>query len=252
MKTKIMIAVAALVLMTASLAQAGWIIHEDGMGGNKMVIYIQKNMIYNDSEAMSSLIDLDKGWIYMINKARKIYWGGPLDAFEEEMMAAIDKQIDEQMKDMPADQRKAMKERMKDGMSGAAGAAKDIEVVKTGKSEQVAGRICDQYAIKTEGQVSEEHWIATSIKIGKEIDLKKMQEQMAKLKMGSGPGGLASAEPVLALWEKGYPLKKVYFMMGQKMVSQAVKVEQKSIPAKTFKIPSSFKKSEVMAVMAQQ
>ncbi len=251
MKVRVLIVLAALVLIASSPARAGWIIHEDGLDGNTLVLYIQKNKILNDSPSMSSLVDLDKGWIYMINKARKIYWGGPLEIFEQEMMAAIDKQIDEQMKDMPADQRKAMKERMKAGMAGSDNPLGEIEVIKTGESAQVAGHKCEQYAIKVRGEVSEEHWIAPSVEIAREIDLKKMSKQMAKLKMGSGPGGLATAGPVLALWEKGYPLKKVYLMMGQKMVSQAVKVEQKSIPAKTFEVPSSFRKAEVMEVMAQ-
>lgn len=251
MKTRIIFILTAVFMMIASVSQAGWVIHEDSMGGHKMVVYLQKNRIYNDTKAMSTLIDLDKGWIYLINKSNRVYWGGPFDIFEEEMLAAMDKQVDEQMKDLPADQRKAMKERMKQSMMGLAGSKEKIEVVKTGKSAKIAGHSCDQYTVKAGGEIREEHWIATSIRISREIDPDKLRQQMSKLKMGAGPGGFASAEPVLALWEKGYPLKKVYYMMGQKMVSQASKTEQRSIPAKIFQVPASFKKVPVMEVMTK-
>ena len=251
MKARLLIASALLVLLASSPALAGWVIHEEGLDGNNLVVYIQKNRIMNDGPGISTLVDLDKGWIYLVNKTRKIYWGGPLETFEQEMMAALDKQIDEQMKDLPAEQRQAMKDRMRAGIQGQGPQVKEIEVVGTGQSAQVAGHKCEQYEVKVQGQVSEEHWIAPSVRITEEIDLDKMKRQLAKLKMGNGPGGLGTAEPVLALWEKGYPLKKVYLMMGQKMASQATKVERKSIPDKTFEVPASFVQAGVAEVMAQ-
>ncbi len=249
MKAKFFFLLAAALAAFSAPAQAGWVIHEDTVGGNQMVVYIQKNKIFNDTDKMSSLVDLDKGWIHMINKVGKSYWGGPFETFEQEMMAALDKQIDEQMKDMPEDQRQAMKERMKQGMAGPADSGLKIEVVKTGKTAQVAGHDCQEYQVKAGGEVREEHWIAPDIKISQEIDLDKMHQQLSQLKMGAGPGGLASAKEVLGLWGKGYPLKKVYRMMGQEMISQVRKVERKEIPAKVFEIPASFKKVPVAELM---
>ena len=151
MKAKFFFLLAAALAAFSAPAQAGWVIHEDTVGGNQMVVYIQKNKIFNDTDKMSSLVDLDKGWIHMINKVGKSYWGGPFETFEQEMMAALDKQIDEQMKDMPEDQRQAMKERMKQGMAGPADSGLKIEVVKTGKTAQVAGHDCQEYQVKAGG-----------------------------------------------------------------------------------------------------
>lgn len=239
-----------LLLLVPAPAPAGWIIHEKGLDGAPLVIYLQKNKILNDNPAISTLVDLDQGRISLVNKPRKIYWTGALEEFEQEMMAAIDRQVDQQMKDLPAEQRQAMKDRLKAGLQGRESGVREIEVVRTGKAGQVAGRECEQYEVKVKGQVSEEHWIAPSVNVAREIDLDKMRNQLAKLKMTGGPGGLGTAGPVLDLWAKGYPLKKVYLMMGQRMVTQAVKVEQKDIPDKTFLVPDSFLKSEVMEVLA--
>ena len=249
MKTRLILLMAAVLAVLAAPAQAGLVIHEDTMGGNQMVIYIQDNKLFNDSNQMASLVDLDKGWIYMINKAEKKYWGGPMENFEKEMMAAMDKRIDEQMKDMPEDQRKAMKERIKQNMTGLAGEGIKVEVVETGKSDKVAGYDCREFQVKAGGEVRESHWIASGVKISDEVDLGKMRTQLGKLKMGAGPGGLASAKEVLDLWEKGYPLKKVYRMMGQEMISQVKKVEKKKLDPKFFEIPSSFQQVPVAEVM---
>ena len=251
MKVRVLFVLTAILMMIPSASQAGWVIHEDSMGGSKRVVYLQKNKIYNDAKDISSLIDLDRGWIHLMNKSNKSYWGGSFELFEKEMLAAIDKQIDEQMKDLPADQRKAMKERMRQGLMGLAGGKGKIEVVRTGKTARITGRDCDQYAVKVGGEVREEHWIAPSIRISREIDPEKLQKQMSKLKMGTGLGGFTLAEPVSALWKKGYPLKKVYYVIGQRMVTRAVKAEQKSIPAKIFQVPASFRKVPVMEVISK-
>jgi len=234
-----------IMVVVASGAWAGWVIHSDGgpmMG--PMTTYLQKSMMRQEMGQLVTIVDVNKEWIYYLNTVKKTYWGGPVSEMKNAGQTQAQEMIEEMLEGLPEEQQEAMREAMEqEGQTGAeTGPPVEVEVKKTGEKAVIAGHTCRRYNIYSGGQLAMELWLAKSVTVDKEVDVKKMVRMMAQLSEGgAGPSPLASPE-VQALWEEGYPLRQVSHFMGQPSTIEAREVEEKSIPSEMFKAPADYQK----------
>jgi len=232
---------------------AGWEIHFGGGGMmSPTAVYIQKNMMRQDMGQLVTIMDINKEWIYYLNPARKTYWSGPVSQMHKTGQDEAQTAIEKMLKDLPPAQRELMKKAMEQQ-----GPSRDeikprvnSDVKKTNRTDIIAGHKSQQYEIYTNGELFMELWVAKSVPIAKEMDIKKLIKMMAQMSQ-SGPGENPMSSPkVQALWKEGYPLRQITHFMGRPNTSEATKVKQKPIPSSLFKVPEDYRKvGGVMEVM---
>lgn len=240
-------------------AWAGWII-EQVAEGTDSIIYIQDNKMCNESGMdVTSIFDVDKGMIYFIVPEKKMYAEARPEEMakqSDDMMGDMMKQMEQQLKDMPEQQKKMIMEQMKSQMTAQKQQKADpkpapkIKVIKTSVKEKIAGYSTRKYQIMADGKLVQESWIADDIKIGKEMDLDKMEEMMSKMDMGGEQMSYRTDKAVLDLMRKGYPLKESY--PGMNMTTTTKKVTKTKISSDKFKVPAGYRKGTFSEVMLGQ
>jgi len=171
----------------------------------------------------------------------------------EEAMKKMQESVDK----MPPEQRKVVEQTMKTQMEQLKQASKDcpepppVEVRKTDQRETVAGYSAVRYDVLTNGKPQSELWVAKDIPMGKDLDVKKLEQfstQMAKLAActSQGQGNLFHSDPIWKIANEGYPVR-IHSSDGRTV--EVTKAESKAIPATEFQPPADFTKKTLQEVM---
>ena len=140
--------------------------------------------------------------------------------------------LEEQMKNMPAEQRKQM-EKMMGGM-GLGGKNAKIDVKKTGETKTICGYSCVKYVINESGKEVGIIWTTTGVSgiSGLEKDMKEFSQRMA--------AQMPKAKEMMEAFKKieGFQLETT--ISG--ITTAVTKIEKKSISAGEFEIPAGYKK----------
>lgn len=196
-------------------------------GAGKATQYFSaKFQRHNDeSNRVDSLVDYDKGTMYMIDhKGKKVQ----KVTFEE--LAEMVEKMNQQMGGMMG----AM-------MGSMFGNADNAKVEDMG-AEVVAGRTCAKYRI-TVGKLVQEVSADPSLKLPADPATLAKATKLQTLLKGMGP----AAKVMTKLGEelakiKGVHLKtKVSGFMGQEVVQEATEVKQGPLPASVFSLPGDYK-----------
>lgn len=235
-----------LLFLVAASAQAGWVIHEK-QGPNQSVLYIQDNHMRTDAAGKIILMDLDKQELFFVDPARKAYWGGKVAEFKKFMektmgqMKQMLSQMKEAMKQMPPEQRKAMMEMMKQNMPSKQPPPR-VSVRKTGQTGKVAGYKVRKYEVVVNGKLREEQWVASGVDVADELDPDKLAEFVEAMSVASPEDAYHSSPEVMALFKKGYPLKRKTLTPNGAHVTVATKVAEKSLSSNLFQLPKGYRK----------
>jgi hypothetical protein len=108
-------AVLIALLAVAPAAEAGWLI-VDQDGNQTMLSCGRLKVAPKQSEGASMVLDVARARMLVADSSRKVYWDGTVEEYCQSvqgMMAGLEKQLAEQLKDLPPAQREQMKEMMK-------------------------------------------------------------------------------------------------------------------------------------------
>jgi hypothetical protein len=255
MKPRIPI-ILVILLIGVLQANAGWIVKmtstaPDGSKDTE-VFYIENNKWKVDSRDTGSFIfDLDKGVMMIVDhQSRTVYSGDPSEITGMRNEAV--KQMEEQMKNMPAEQREMIKKMMEQqmGQQPASGKGLDVEVRKTAEKSIVAGFAVLKYEIRVGGQHRENVWLTSKISLADEVDIAKLQKFMESMSAGGmGEADYEDSPEYFNLYRQGFPLKTETIMPGGNVVSEAYEVEEKKIAPKEFNGPSDYKRKPLTELM---
>jgi len=252
MKLRISLLTLAMVLL-ASSAWAGWVMHQQTAGGASTV-YLQNNMMRAGMGAHGMIYDLNQGTVTMLSPGRKIYWTGRPQELKQQMDQALDSRMEQALKNVPPEQRARMRAMMSQrmGRGGPGGPnrqrpAPRVEVKATGDYKQIAGYKARKYQVYVNGRLRQDMWMADLPGFGKELDMDKMMELVHSMRppaMGRAPSlGWRVSPPMLELWKKGMPLKIVEYRRGASQeVMEVTKVENKSLDKGLFLPPAGYKR----------
>ncbi len=254
MRLKTTIMVLIMLLMTSG-AYAGWVFIEDSESENQTT-YVQDNKMKLINPDQIIIFDVAKNLVCFANPKQKTFWKGTPSELAKEgngIVNNMEKMLDEQFSAIPAEARQAMAQAVKDQIKTSSNAK--AEVRDSGQSEKVAGYNARKYEMRINGQTAQHQWITTEIQMGKDFDVKRFGEMLKSFTSGFGMAGdrAALASPqVMALLEKGWPLRIVDYQGGSEhIISDVVKVEKKSLTPATFDIPKDYRKVSVMEIFAQ-
>lgn len=199
-------------------------------------------MVQSGKEQTISIIRLDKEVMWQLNPPKKTYSEMTFAQMENvarkaggKMDAAMAK-MQEQMKDMPEEQRKMVEKMMGDRMPGAgAQNSAAAQVTNTGEHKTISGFSTTKYTVQQGDQNVMTLWVTKDIKGFEELrdDWQSFSRRMAAM----APQGRGMADAYKNI--DGFPIQTE---MGNLMTTTVTKVERRSTPASEFEIPSGYAK----------
>jgi hypothetical protein len=270
-------------LVMATPAWAGWVIDEVIRGSDdkhQQRMFLQSNRLKTvtlegNRVVQAVVMDLEAQTITQIDYAERAYTTGTAKEYAEMMrqglqamgdmggqMQAQLKEMEEQLKQLPPEQRRQVEALMKSAQQGAQKSAKTplrpedcvpdkVEIKRTGKNLTVAGYESTSYQIFSNGKLDSEVWIAPGITAVREIDpakLERMVTEMVKALPQCPPRGqMFGADPVWKLMKDGYPVRSVEKDGGT--VVEVVKAESRFLAAGEFQPPAGFARKSLKEMM---
>ena len=280
-----MLVVALGVLAEATPACAGWVIDEVVRGGGddkqRQRLYLQSNRLktvsFDGNRVTEAIVmDLDAQTIMQIDYKDRTYMTATAKEYAETMREGFKamgdtmggqlqsqmKEMEEQLKQLPPEQRRQLEAMMRQAQQGAQKQAQpalkpedcrpeNVEVKRTGKNMTVAGYDASGYQIFNNGTLDSEVWIAPAITAVREIDPQKLErlvrEMMKALPQCPPRGQMFGVDPVWKLMKDGYPVRSVEKDGGS--VTEVVKAESRSLGAGEFQPPSGFARKTLKEMM---
>ena len=262
-------------LCFSSSVRAGWIIEqviysvatsskESSKQKIKSKFYFSKNRVKSLQGNSEIIINYNRNQIFIVDSGRKLYWGSTIDEYISEIARSVAqsrKKLEESLKNMPPEQRKAIEEEMKKQGLRLPGEAKQsdmkvqVRIEKTPDKQNVAGYDATKYKIYTDGVVYQEIWVSDEVSVYKHIDMKKMNDFQNRVNetlsslYTSGGGGLESSLEYQKLLEKGYPLKTVQVVGQNKGIIEVVNAKETEIGNSEFEVMKGFRKTTLEEVM---
>jgi hypothetical protein len=175
------------------------------------------------------------------HESRTVYSGNPSEM--SGMRDAAMAQMEEQLKQMPPEQREMVRKMMADRMKTESGAAVkvDVEIRRTKEKATVAGYSVEKFEVRVGGRHREDIWLTSRISLADELDIDKLRTFMESMAWGgTEETAYTQSGEYFELYMKGFPLKQSMIMPGGNVVSEAEKVEQKKIPDASFAVPADY------------
>ena len=229
MKFRVTAIVMVLMLILAGSAWAGWVIQET-MDGGETTLYFHNNQMKVEADGMVQLFNLKTQKLAMINPAVKCYWQGEVSEIKNSIQSAME----ESLKALPKEQREAARKMMQ-ANNPSVGENQNIQVHDTGKTETIAGYKAQKYEVMVNGELKEELWLAPKLNLSGEIDFEKLGNMMEAFSMDNMEDAYEFDPKVMALYKKGYPVKRVTHQGEGPMVELVVKAVKKSLSDSQFK-----------------
>ncbi len=272
---------AAGLLAWSGQACAGWVIDQVMKGGGpegRQQVVVQANRIKtvllgpDGQPAAAFILDLNAETITQVDyqdrhsvtatiREYAEMIRGAQQAMSEQMGQAM-KQMQEAVKDMPPEQRKAVEQMMRSQTPQAAPAPQEcrapkVEVQKTDQQATVAGYPATRYDVQSDGKPESEIWVTTSITAWRELDPKKLEQfttEMTKAMPRCGPAqgrpGLPMDDPSWKLLNEGYPVRTVILSGGGGTI-EVIKAETRTLPASEFQPPAGFARKTLQEAMGR-
>jgi hypothetical protein len=160
------------------------------------------------------------------------------------------KQMQEQLKNMPPEQRAQMEKMMGAHMPGMMSGKKDtFEVKDTGKSDSAEGRKCRVWNLLKNGVVSEELCVVPFSSLPGKEDFQKTFKEIADAFAGMASGLPGAGDSIKARSSiNGYPVRvRTFDDTGKPRGTETVltKWAEESLPKTTFEIPAGYAKKEL-------
>jgi hypothetical protein len=242
---------------------AGWVIDQIEKGrtdGSKQQITLQANQMKTallgaDGNPESAVImDLNSDRLTHVDYRKQSYMSATLTQYVQTIQEATKKAtsaMEEAMKNMPADKRKAM-EKMLGSRIPQAGSSPEtcperkIDIKRTGQQATIAGYPAVTYEVSVDGKTQTELWMTKEITAWKELDPQKLEHAMNELaKAVPRCGGFAGRQAGMGgdqawkLVREGYPVRTVD-LGGSGTTMEVVKADSRSVPASEFQPPPNF------------
>jgi Domain of unknown function (DUF4412) len=258
----------AIGLVGPMVASAGWVIEQIeyanlGSEGTRTLQYIAKNRLKTVGDGNTFIMDFTKNLFIAADQENRVYWSGTVDEYIQEVktfqQAANDLaqgQMEEAMKEMPPDQRRAMEELLQQMRSANTSqpskpTAKrpQVKIEQTAETMTIAGHKATKTMVYADGKPYQEMWLAKGLTMKADLDLKRLRSLQTKLTQAIMTDGssrqLVEEEPAYAqLLEQGYPVKIVE--LGEdgepESVAEVVRVDKRDIPEREFQVPEGYRR----------
>jgi hypothetical protein len=254
-----------------AVAWAGWVIEHIeyanlGAEGARTLQYIAKNRLKTVGDGNAFTIDFAKNLFIAAEQENRVYWSGTVEDYVQEVktfqQAANDlaqQQMEQAMKEMPADQRQAMQDLLQQSRRSSTSAPPQpaakrpqVTIEPTAETMTLAGHKATKILVYADGKPYQEVWLAKGLTLKGDLDLKRLRSLQAKLTqatMSAIPSRRAVEEDSAyqQLLDQGYPVKIVELGEGgePESVTEVVRIEKRDIPEREFHIPEGYRRIDL-------
>jgi hypothetical protein len=219
--------------------------------GGTQVLMVQDGKIRMNNAKNSGGVILNNSMFYVIDDTKKTYMEmdkATMKKTAEQAGAAV-KQMQEQMKNLPPEQRAQMEKMLGAHVPGMSGKKDTFEAVDTGKSDSAEGRKCHVWNLLKNGVLNEELCVVPFASLQGKEDFERTFKELS-----AGFEGMAKDFPGAGERFKartavnGYPVRvRTYDEAGKLRGTETVltKWAEESIPAATFEVPAGYKKKDL-------
>lgn len=216
--------------------------------GGAQVVMVQDGRIRMNNAGHGNGMILKDSVLYVIDDKRKTY--SELDKATmkqaSDQAGAAMKQMQEQLKNMPPEQRAQMEKMLGANMPGMSGKKDTYEVKDTGKSETSEGRKCRVWNLLKNGVVNEELCVVPFSSLPGKEDFEKSFKELAEAAIGMA-GNLPGAGDSIKARNSinGFPVRVRQFDdAGKPRGTETVLTKwlEESLPGSTFEIPAGYTK----------
>jgi len=216
--------------------------------GGPQVVMVQDGKVRMNNEHDGNGMILKNSVLYVIDNKRKTYTEIDKATMKQtiDQASAAMKEMEEQLKSMPPEQRAQM-EKMMGGMMPA---KKDVyEAKDTGKSETSEGRQCRVWNLLKNGKPSEELCVVPFASLPGKEDFEKAFKELAEA-TASMTAGLPGAGDSIKVRNSisGFPVRVRNFDEAGKLRGTETILTQwvaESLPGSTFDVPAGFAKKDL-------
>jgi hypothetical protein len=164
------------------------------------------------------------------------------------------KQMEEQLKNMPPEQRAMVEKMMKQNMPGAGETSAPAEIVKTGRKGSFAGQSCTYVEMRRGGAVEQELCVAPPSALTGGQEMFAVTRQMGKLVEDmlsaiDSPWIRQAVNNQMEVYARldGFPVFGRYFVNGKPAMETTLKsMRTENMPAAQFEIPADYKRRDLM------
>jgi len=222
--------------------------HDDGSPAATRTSYISEDHARWAAGDSDVIIDAKTGSMITLDNKKKTYYvttRKDMDELAAKMKERMNspemKKAQEQMKNLPPEQRKQME--------AAMGSMFAFDVQKTGTSRKIAGYNCDDWIVTMGRMTRTEECITNEVKFPVQAwDMYRNFADSMKTMMGAMGPMAASMDKMQEQFKKmkGFPLatKTTVDVMGRKSVtsSEVTEIKHGSIPASAWDVPAGYAK----------
>jgi hypothetical protein len=247
--------IGALLAMTAVSATGQGLVWESvtkggpaGQGETPSTTVMMPGMMKHVTENGTTIIvRLDQEKMYSINPGEKSYWVMTFAEMEQMMKAATARmnamkgQMEEQMKNMPPEQREMVEKMM--GVT-AGGSKEAVSIKATGKTKTLLGYKSTQYVARQGDKDMMTMFVTKGI--GEFDGMRRDWEQFNKRLLSMG-GGFAEGMAEAYTKIEGFPMEME--IMGA--TTTVTKLEKKSTPPSEFEVPAGYTQTKPPTLSAE-
>jgi Domain of unknown function (DUF4412) len=253
------------------IASAGWVIEQIeyanlGAEGTRTLQYISKNRLKMVGDGNTFMMDFAKNLFIAADQEHRIYWSGTVEVYMQEVkayqQAANDlarAQMVETMKEMSADQRKAMEDLLQQMPSANASSPSPpvarrpgVIIEPTAETATIAEHKATKIMVYVDGKPYQEVWLAHGLTMKADLDLKRLrdlQAQLAQAIMANIPSRQSVEEDPAyeQLLAQGYPIKIVELGEGgePESVTEVVRIDKRDISEREFQAPEGYRRIDL-------
>ncbi len=265
----------------AAAAEAGWVIDQivssDPKSGRHEVV-LQANRLKtllsapDGTPTFAFILDLNAQTMTQVDYAEHRYMTATIAEYVQTLQQAQQeasdrvaqamKRMEEQLRDMPADQRAAMEKTIRSRLGQAAPPREDcpeprLEIKRTGEQATIAGYRAIRYDVLADGKPDSEIWTASGITAWSEIDRPKLEQvltAMANAAPRCVPGqrrqGLPGSDPAWQLASEGYAVRTVD-RGGAGTTVEVIRARKRTVADAEFQAPSGFARRTLREMLGQ-
>ena len=203
----------------------------------------------------------DRQVLWMIDNQAKTYremTKADVDRLGSQISGMMAK-MQEQLKNMPPQQRQMVEKMMKSRMGGMAGGAQPArtEYTKVAGGQEINQWTCDKYEGTREGQKQREVWTTAPDQLGLEMSDFKVMQQMGEFFKGfsrfgqEAPFRVGSEAAEQEGDYSGVPVRQIFYQGGRPSSKTEIKeVRREDFDASLFELPAGYKKQKMIEMPA--
>lgn len=237
----------------------GWVIKEESYNNfstqrSFQTIVIQDHFIKIIEEEATFIYNTSSGLLTIVDFDSEEYWMSHINDFRKQIVDILENGMKEVLHNIP-DERKNDYSDLYESLyfnnteKGENKRKTELKVKKLDKAEKISGYKTDHFQIWIQGTLKSDVWIAESVNIPDEFELKKLYMLLSDIVFSFDYSGYTHSRVFQSLIREGYPVKTIDYENGFKTIKVVTDIHKEKIKDTAFKPPGDYQLVELTRIL---